>query len=196
MNTKPPLRPDMTVRQIAADYPACQEVLRRYGEPDRPDIKFGHLEPLARFAKRNVIDVNRLLDELASAANLGTAPDSSLGRNVHRPFVVMALATTLTIGAGWGAWLLWQIGRAEDFDAVGASSIVAHGEAQLWGFIALFVIGIALRYLPVATSRPAVPKRLSRFLLAFLLFGISGAFVGSLLPRRVSWLGLAAAPAW
>ncbi|MGH7137726.1 MAG: hypothetical protein ACREHD_18415, partial [Pirellulales bacterium] len=189
MNNKPPLRADMTVRQIAADYPACREVLRRHGEQERPGIKFGHLEPLERFAKRNGIDCSRLLCELAAAANVGTAPDSSLGRNVHRPFIVMALVTTLTIGASWGAWLLWQIGRAEDFDAVAPGSIVAHGEAQLWGFIALFIIGVALRYLPVATSRPGVPQRLSRFVLAFLLFGIAGACLWSLVPRRVSWLG-------
>lgn len=189
MNPKAPLRPDMTVRQIAADYPACQEVLRRYGEPDRPGIKFGHLEPLERFAKRSGIESNGLLRELAAAANAATAADSSLGRNVHRPFIVMALATTLSIGAAWGGWLLWQIGRAGTFDAVDSGSIVAHGEAQLWGFIGLFVMGIALRYLPVATSRPAVPRGLANLVLALLLSAVVGAFLWSLFTRRLAWLG-------
>jgi hypothetical protein len=189
MSTRPPLRPDMTIRQIAADYPGCRETLHRYGESDRPGIKFGHLEPLDRFALRHGIDCHRLLRELAAAAQVETAPDSSLERNIHRPFILLALATTFSLGAGWGAWLLWQIGRAESFDAAAAGSIVAHGEAQLWGFIAVFVIGIALRYLPVLTSRSAVPRGLARLIWTFLLFGIAGGFVWSLCPQAASWLG-------
>lgn len=189
MNTKPPLRPDMTVRQIAVDYPACQEVLRRYGELDRPGIKFGHLEPLARFAKRIGVESDRLLIELAAAANVGTAPDSANSRNVHRPFIVMALATTLSIGAGWGAWLLWQIGHAESFHAAATGSVVAHGEAQLWGFIAPFVIGIALRYLPVATSQSAVSMGLARLILGLLLCAIVSAYIWALIPTEAFWLG-------
>ena len=189
MSTKPPLRREMTVRQIAADYPACADLLRRYGEADRPGIKFGHLEPLDRFARRHGIAADRLLGELAAAAGVATASDSDLARNAHRPFIVMALATTLSIGAGWGGWLLWQIGSAGSFEAAAVGSVVAHGEAQLWGFIGLFVIGIAMRYLPVATSRSAVPRWLARVELALLLFGISAAFVWSIFARRASWLG-------
>lgn len=191
MSNKPPLRPDMTVRQIAADYPACVDVLRRYGETERQGIKFGHLEPLAHFARRHGTDGSRLLRELATAADVDVAPDGSLGRNVHRPFIVMALVTTLSIGASWGAWLLWQIGNAESFDAAAAGSIVAHGEAQLWGFIAAFVVGIALRYLPSAVSRSAVPPNLVRLILALLAFGVVGAFVWSLVAQITPWLGAA-----
>lgn len=162
MNQRRPLRPDMTLRQISADYPACQEVLRRHREPDRPGIKFGRLEPLKRFAQRNGIECDRLLHELAAAAGVGVAPDSANSRNVHRPFIVTALATTLSIGAGWGAWLLWQIGRAQSFDAAAAGSVAVLGEAQLWGFIVPLVNGIALRYLPAATSQPAVSMGLAR----------------------------------
>lgn len=187
--SKPPLRPDMTVRQIAADYPACQEILRRHGEAERSGIKFGHLEPLERFARRQGIDAAALLRELAAAANVDTAPDSASGRSVHRPFIVTALATSFSIGAGWGAWLLWQIGREGSFDAASASSVVAHGEAQLWGFIVLFVVGIALRYLPVATSQPAVRGGPARLLLVLLLSAIFGAFFWSLWPARVPWMG-------
>lgn len=179
----------MTVRQIAADYAGCGEVLRRYGETDRAGIKLGHLEPLERFAQRRGIECKTLLRELAAAAEVETAPDSSLERNVHRSFIVLALADALSIGAGWGAWLLWQIGRAENFSAAAAGSIVAHGEAQLWGFIVPFIIGIALRYLPVATSRRPAGRRLGRAIFCFLLFGIAGGFAWSLSPGRMPWLG-------
>lgn len=189
MNTKPPLRPDMMVRQIAADYPACRPILLRHGEPERPGIKLGHLEPLTQFAKRQGIECDALLRELAAAANVATAPDSAAARNVHRPFIVAALAITLSIGAGWGGWLLWQIGRAENFDAVAGGAIVAHGEAQLWGFIVLFVMGISLRHLPVATSGPPVSTRLAHCILALLLGAVATAFVWSLFDNRLAWLG-------
>ena len=68
----------MTVRQIASNYAGCREILRRYGETDRPGIKFGHLEPLERFAQRHGVECERLLCELAAAAMVGAAPDSSL----------------------------------------------------------------------------------------------------------------------
>ncbi|HZV07498.1 MAG TPA: hypothetical protein VE999_20605 [Gemmataceae bacterium] len=62
--TRPPIRPDMTVRQVAADYPGCREVLRRHGEPEDRPTKFGHLEPLTHFARRQGIELDQLLAEL------------------------------------------------------------------------------------------------------------------------------------
>lgn len=61
---------------------------------------------------------------------------------VHRPFLRAALAVTLSLGAGWGGWLLWQISAVRDFEGVSAGAVIAHGEAQLWGFIVLFIMGI------------------------------------------------------
>jgi hypothetical protein len=47
---KPALQPEMTVRQVATDYPACRDILIEYGEPtDRPGA-FGHFQPLTHFA--------------------------------------------------------------------------------------------------------------------------------------------------
>lgn len=60
---KPPIRPDMTVRQVALDYRGCQEVFQRHGEPaDRPS-KFGHLEIVVR--------VNELLAARSHRDTLG-----------------------------------------------------------------------------------------------------------------------------
>ncbi len=71
----PPLRPDMTVRQVAADFPASREVFGRYGEPERPSAKFGHLEPLARFAQRHSVPLDTLLAELSGAAGVEIGRD-------------------------------------------------------------------------------------------------------------------------
>jgi len=184
-----PLRPDMTVRQVAADYPGCQEVLRRYGESERESAKFGHLEPLGHFARRHGLDSDQLLAELAAAAGVEVDRQAQQTQAVHRPFLVSALAITLTLGAGWGAWLLWEIGRAGQFAAVPASHVVAHGAAQLWGFIAFFVIGIALRYLPMSVGGPPLRPFFCHLLLAALLTGVVGGFFWSLGPERAGWLG-------
>lgn len=187
--TRPPLRPDMTVRQVAADYPGCREVLRRYGEPEGRAAKFGHLEPLDHFARRNGLDLNQLLTELAQAAGVEVDRQAQQIQVVHRPFLVSALAITLSLGAGWGAWLLWEIGRTGQFTAVPAGHVVAHGAAQLWGFIALFVVGIALRYLPLTAAGPRPRPLFCRLLLAAFLTGVIGGFIWSLVPEQSGWLG-------
>lgn len=186
---RPPIRPDMTVRQVATDYPACQEVLRRLGEPgDRP-TKFGHLEPLDRFARRRGLDLEPLLTELARTAGVGVDRESARTERIHRPFIAWALAITLSLGAGWGALLLFEIGWQGHFGAVPAGHVVAHGEAQLWGFVALFVVGIAHRYLPTASGGPQASPTHSRLQLATFLIGVTGGFVWALVPGDVGWMG-------
>jgi hypothetical protein len=186
---RPPLRPDMTVRQVALDYPACREVLRRHGEPEDRPTKFGHLEPLAHFARRQGIDLGQLLAELAGAAGVGVDRQGARAELVHRPFIASALAITLSLGAGWGALLLFEIGWYGNFEAAPAGHVVAHGAAQLWGFVGLFVVGIALRYLPMAGGGPRADLAFSRLLLAAFLVGVIDGFVWALAPAEVGWLG-------
>lgn len=189
VTARPPLHADMTVRQIAADYPACGAVLRRYGEPTDRVTQFGHLEPLACFARRQGLDLEPLLAELAHVAGVAIDRDKARAERIHRPFIAWALSVTLTLGAGWGAWLLFEIGRRGRFEAVSAGQIVAHGEAQLWGFIALFVVGIALRYLPTACGGSRTGLAFARFVLTAFLVGVVGGFAWSLAPGQVPWLG-------
>src|SRR5579859_7501068 len=186
---RPPLRPDMTVRQAAADYPGCREVLCRHGEPDGRPTKFGHLEPLAHFARRRGTDLRQLLTELADAAGVGVDWEGERDRPVHRPFLAAALALTLSLGAGWGALLLFEIAHDASFDSVPAGDVVAHGAAQLWGFVTLFVVGVALRYLPMVTSGPRPGRAFCAALLAAFLTGVVGGFAWSLLARQAAWLG-------
>lgn len=184
-----PIRPDMTVRQVAADYPACREVLRRYGEPEDRPAKFGHLEPLTHFARRKGVDLEPLLRELSQAAAVEVDRDSFRTQRVHRPFLVSALTITLSLGAGWGAWLLFEIGWQGRFEAASAGHVVAHGEAQLWGFIGLFVVGVALRFLPMGSGKSRPGLVFSRLLLATFLTGVVGGFLWAVVPIGAGWLG-------
>ncbi|HEX5443232.1 MAG TPA: hypothetical protein VFW87_05370, partial [Pirellulales bacterium] len=81
------MSPELTVRQVAADYAGCREVFARYGEADRPGVKFGHLEPIERFAARHGIAVATLLAELAGASGASTEFRGAAQRNAHRPFL-------------------------------------------------------------------------------------------------------------
>src|SRR5579885_3343322 len=186
---RPPLRPDLTVRQVAADYPGCKDVFLRHGEPDGRPTKFGHLEPLDHFARRHGIPLDQLLEQLATAAGAGIDRGAEAATQAHRPFVAAALAVTLTLGAGWGAWLLFEIGLRGTFAAASAGDVVAHGEAQLWGFVALFVVGIALRFLPMTTARPRASRAFRAVLLAAFLWGVAGGFAWALAPADWPWLG-------
>jgi hypothetical protein len=179
----------MTVRQVAADYPGCREVMRRHGEPEDRPTKFGHLEPINHFARRQGIDLEQLLAELSQAAGVGVDRESVRAQLVHRPFLVSALAVTLSLGAGWGMLLLFEIGWHGSFEAAPAGHIVAHGAAQLWGFVALFVAGIALRFLPMGSGERRPSLAFARLLLATFLVGVVGGFVWALAPQQAGWLG-------
>lgn len=185
------IHPAMTVRQVATDYPACRAIFRRHGEPERGSAKFGHLEPLDHFARRHGIPLETLLAELSQAAGVEISRDAPSAGQAHRPFVATALAVTLSLGAGWGMLLLFEIGRRGSLVAVPAAQVVAHGEAQLWGFIVPFIVGIAVSFLPRTTARPRPHRALLALLLGALVTGVLGGFAWSLAARRWPGLGLA-----
>ncbi|MBC7077234.1 MAG: DUF1858 domain-containing protein, partial [Synergistales bacterium] len=188
------LRRDMTVRQVAHDFPATRAVFIAYGEPPER-TPFGHLEPLESFAARHGVPVERLLADLSEAAGVPADTRPPTADWVHRPFVAAALFVTLTIGAGWGAWLLWEIGRGGSFSSAPVAHVVAHGEAQLWGFLSLFVAGIALRWIPMATGSRSVPVWQWSAIWLLLVGGVTGGYVWALWPSAVPWLGVSSGAA-
>lgn len=69
--------------------------------------------------------------------------------------------------------------------------MIAHGEAQFWGFLVPFIAGIALRWLPTATSTPDASRGHVGLIYAGLLVGAGGGFVWAVHP--LAWLGKASA---
>lgn len=174
----------MSVRRVAADYPQTQDLFRRYGEESDRAV-FGHLEPLDRFARRRGVDVGQLLNDLAAATGLEIDWNAERDERLHGPFVLSALILALTLGAGWGAHILFPIGFNGSFDAVPSAHIIAHGAAQLWGFVVIFIIGVAMRYLSMVTGRGAPPAAVRGCVLAVLITGVLGGFVWSLAPAAL-----------
>jgi len=178
----------MTVRQTAADFPSTQAVFRRHGESSRPLARFGHLESLTHFAERRGVRIETLISELSSAASVPVEAKCRAAEKVHHAYVLAAMTITLSLGAGWGAWLLWQISAARSFPVAPAGRLVAHGEAQLWGFIALFIIGVSLR----TVLQPAVRwwgRVVSHLPLVLILIGILAGLAWSVQPDAYLVLG-------
>lgn len=174
----------MSVRRVAADYPQTRELFRRYGEEcDR--AVFGHLEPLDRFARRRGVDLQRMLSDLAAMTGLAVDCNSQHNERLHGPFVLTAMLLAMTLGAGWGAHILFPIGFNRTFDAVPSAHVIAHGAAQLWGFVVIFIIGVATRYLSMVTGRTAPAVAVRGCVLAVLVAGVLGAFAWSLAPAAL-----------
>jgi hypothetical protein len=70
------------------------------------------------------------------------------GRPLHHQYFLAAIATVITVGAGWGVWLLFQVGMAGRFTGVSLQDINAHGQAQIDGWVGLFIMGFALQMFP------------------------------------------------
>lgn len=183
------IRSDMTVRQIVADFPSAESVFRRHGEQAAPPARFGHLETLTHFSERHGISLAGLLAELTTATGAPAELRGRFAERVHHGFILSSLALTLTLGAGWGTWLLWQIGMQGKFGGIPAAFVIAHGEAQLWGFIALFVIGVSLRTVMQGAVRHPRGLGVCRALLILALVGIGGGTLWSVFPKSFGFLG-------
>jgi uncharacterized protein involved in response to NO len=74
--------------------------------------------------------------------------------HLYQPFLRGALVTALTAGATLGALNLAVMGFRADLSAVWGPLIQAHGYAQMFGWVGLFIMGVAYHTLPRFYLRP------------------------------------------
>ena len=104
-------------------------------------------------------------------SHLPAAPTALLAAP-YRPFFLAAIVIGLTIGATAGVWLLFQVRTQWSFTAVPIHPINAHGQAQLFGWLGLFIMGLGYQLLPVLW-RSALPwPRLALLVLALMVIGL------------------------
>jgi hypothetical protein len=133
--------------------PQARGVLDRYGLRGCGGPS-GPYESLGFFARAHDVPITALLQELHRAVHGGTAcADESevkptLADGIYRPFFLAGIISVLTLGAVWGAYLLLRIGLAGSFSAAGLHEINAHGHAQIFGWVGLFVMGFAYQAFP------------------------------------------------
>ncbi|MGE5140997.1 MAG: hypothetical protein ACM3JD_16140, partial [Rudaea sp.] len=76
-------------------------------------------------------------------------PGSSIwSRRVHEPFVGAALAIALTAGFGYAAFLVAALALGIPAGAWWLATVRAHGHAQLFGWMGLYIVGVGLYFFP------------------------------------------------
>jgi hypothetical protein len=109
--------------------------------------------------------------------SLATYPVSSIqtasAEGLHRRFFLAAIATTLTLGASWGVWLLWRIALAGSFTGASIQSINAHGHAQVFGWVGLFIMGFAYQAFPRFWRTPLAAPSLGGVVFVLMVAGVA-----------------------
>jgi hypothetical protein len=185
--------------------PEARPVLDRYGLRGCGG-RWGPAEPLGFFARAHDVPVERLLSEIREslADRRGPSEDhQATGQGtrgvdaIYRPFFKAGIAVVLTFGAVWGAYLLIRIALMGRFTAAGLHEVNAHGHAQIFGWVGLFVMGFAYQAFPRFKHASLAFPRLAWASLGLMLAGLVGRSVGEPLADWLSWIGpVAIASAW
>jgi hypothetical protein len=97
---------------------------------------------------------------------------------LHRRFFIGAVGVMLTLGASWGTILLWQIARAGHFTSLSVQAVNAHGSAQVFGWVGLFVMGAAYQGLPRVWGGRLYGRGLVNLVLGLTVAGIALTTLG------------------
>ena len=148
-----------SLREILKAHPQVRPVLSKYGLLECGGAE-GPDEPLAWFARVHRVEVDVLTAELDAAIASGEAaeteapaaahgpPEAEAADHLYRRFLVTAVAFVLTGGVLWGAINLSLIGHHRAFLPWLTAGNQAHGHVQIFGWVALFVMGVFYHVLP------------------------------------------------
>src|SRR5687768_15229183 len=171
------LMPTTMIPDLLTRHPQAREVLDRYGLRGCGG-RLGPVESLAFFARTHGVDERSLLDELSTAmrtqATTRIAPQfqPSVADTIYRRFFLGGIVVILTAGASWGVWLLWQIAIAGTFTGASLQHVNAHGQAQIFGWCGLFIMGFAYQALPRLWHTDLVKPRLAVVAFVLMLIGV------------------------
>lgn len=125
---------------------------------------------------------------------LTVAPAAPLAfEPAHRyvPFLLVSIALTLTFGATLGMINLARL-TTPYFGGMPASSARAHAFVQVFGFVGLFVMGIACHVVPRLTGRPLAAPSLTRMIVGLQCGGVLAIVAAFMLSEeQIRWAWLA-----
>lgn len=154
---------DTMLPTLLTRYPHARRVFDRYGLSGCGGPA-GPAESLRFFARTHGVDERQLLDQIrdAIAQPADAQPETvvpTLADTIYRWFFIGGIVVILTAGATWGATLLWQIGSRGKFTGVSLHAVNAHGHAQIYGWVGLFIMGFAYQAFPrIWHTTLAAPK--------------------------------------
>lgn len=91
---------------------------------------------------------------------------------IERPYFTTAIVLMMTVGALWGVWILLRIAINGSFVSVGLHEVNAHGHAQIFGWVGLFVMGFAYRMFPAMAGRKLPWAHLAELGWGMMLVGV------------------------
>jgi len=184
-------------------HPHLRSIFDRYGLRGCGG-PLGPAESIAYFAGAHGVDPERLIDELNQAiadpsrvqsppAGQRVHPLDELADTIYRRFFKAGVVVALTAGAVWGAYLLLRIGMSKAFTAISIHDINAHGHAQIFGWVGLFVMGFAYQAFPRMRHTSLWRPDLANMSFYLMIFGIFARAVGEPLFARPMFRELAVA---
>lgn len=149
---------EMMIPDVLTAHPQVRAVLDRYGLRGCGGPS-GPAETIGYFALAHGVGEPQLISELNAALSgprpaagettaLTTNPMNDLADSIYRRFFKAGVVVVMTAGAVWGALLLLRIGFTGSFTAISIHEINAHGHAQIFGWVGLFVMGFAYQAFP------------------------------------------------
>lgn len=176
------------IPDLLREMPAARAVLDRYGLRGCGG-PLGPAETLDFFSRAHDVPLDGLMEEIRAAIAAAPAPvaasaEEQLADTIYRPFFRAGIAVVLSLGAVWGALLLVRIALAQSFTAVTLHEVNAHGHAQIFGWVGLFVMGFAYQAFPrfkhTSLAHP-------RWAYASFWLMLGGLMTRSLLEPLVTW---------
>lgn len=184
---------NLSVRELVASYPHTRAVFDRYGMKGCGGVG-GPAESIGFFARVHELEIDALLQEIREAVERPALPfaaaAASAADSIYRRFFKAGIVTTLTAGALWGALLLITIGLKSRFTAVSVFEINAHGHAQIFGWVGLFVMGFVLQAVPRFKQTALWRPRLAELSFYLMIGGIALRVIGETLSAHRAMLAL------
>lgn len=181
------IQPEQMLPDVLRAHPQLRPLFDRYGLRGCGGAH-GPAESIAYFAQAHGVNLEQLLHELnhglrdpASIPAVGQADDDPLDHladTICRRFFKAGVAVILTAGAVWGAFLLLRIGAGRSFTAISIHDINAHGHAQIFGWVGLFVMGFAYQAFPRMRHTSLWRPDLANFSFCLMVFGVLARAVG------------------
>jgi len=181
-NKRPePIHHSMLVSDINRNHPQCRPVFEKYGIAGCGG-EYGPPEPLFIFAAAHRVPLREFVDELNSALR-GEWKHESKNRKaediaepgsegLYKWFVFGALFVALTAGFGLGIVNLTRIALAQSYYEISGVLKQIHGHAQIFGWVGLFVMGVAFHAVPRMKLVALRPVRAGQAALWLMLTGV------------------------
>ncbi|MCC6125305.1 MAG: DUF1858 domain-containing protein [Pirellulales bacterium] len=193
-----PIDAQTMIPDLLRAVPSARRVLDLYGLRGCGG-PWGPAESLEFFSRAHDVPLEQLLDEIRQAISGHPRPVAEtpalgepLGDAIYRPFFRAGIAVVLTLGAAWGAILLVRIALLRSFTAIPVHEINAHGHAQIFGWVGLFVMGFAYQAFPRFKHTSLAHPRWAYGTLWLMLGGLVVRSVLEPLAAAWPWLGIPA----